>query len=161
VCETDRAGNVRIDHVVDVREVLIQERSSQTMTGVGEQRGNRSLADRIAQAIDSGRGRQIILDRLDLRAEARELGTSLLQRGVGGDDQIEPTLRGFDCELATDPARCTRDDGKRLGRGRWILSGHVQSPLIPSLLRCTRSPRFLALLIVRCQSLVVVAGLPA
>jgi hypothetical protein len=114
------------------------------VAGVGQQRGDGSIADRSAEAIYTVPCRQIIFDRFDSRAKAGELGASLMQWSIRCDDQVEPAARGFGSELATDPARCTREDGKRLVRGRRMLSGHAAVSINSSLLSLTQSPMFLA-----------------
>jgi hypothetical protein len=92
VQQVQRAGDVRIDHVLDVLEILFQECLAQPVASVGEQRVHRPLRDQLHQAFDALLARQFALHRLDGGAERAAILGCLFQRLVGREHQIEAVL---------------------------------------------------------------------
>ena len=116
--EIDRAGDVGVDDVPDLFEILVEKRFAETAAGIGEQRIDRSAVERAVEPVDAfGRG-QVGLDRLDLHAfVCRSIARGFVDlRLVGGDDEIEAMLRALLGELEADAGRGAGDDGKAL---RW------------------------------------------
>ena len=94
--QVQRAGDVGVDDVAHVVEVLIEKAFSQPSAGIGEQRIDRAPSHGGINLIDTLQGRQIRLDRIDIGAKLAELLRRLVDgRLVGGDDQIEPVSGAF------------------------------------------------------------------
>ena len=111
--EVNGAGDVRVDDVAGGLEVLIEKGFAQTMSGVGEQRGNRSARDfreQLIYAFDRG---EVSLDRFSGNAMGLESARGLRDRRlIGRDHEIESVFRAERREVITDTCRGTGDDSE-------------------------------------------------
>ena len=110
VQQPGRAGDIGVDHMGDVRPLLIEERFAQPVAGIGEQDIGRAIAQRRHEGLEAIAGREIGFDRLDT------CGTALPRGGfgrakitVGGEDQVAAIAGRQLRELKTDAARSTGD----------------------------------------------------
>src|SRR6185437_15241883 len=65
--QSQRPGDIRVDHVSDFVEVLIEKRFPQSMPGIREQRLDRATVDRRHQLCHSFGSRQVRFDAVDVR----------------------------------------------------------------------------------------------
>ena len=104
--QIDRPGDVRVDDVPRVLEVLIEKSVSQPMPGVGEQRVDRPAGCSGPELIDAVGRRQVRFDDGDLGAEATKAVSGRLNlRTIGGDQQIEAFLRADRSQFESDTRR--------------------------------------------------------
>ena len=88
--QAHRAGNVGVDHALDVVPILIEEGPAEAVTGVGEQAADRTshrlgLGEQLVDALD---GREIDLQRLDLGAERPQFAGGIFQWPIRRDQQV-------------------------------------------------------------------------
>ena len=111
--EVNSAGDVRVDDVAGGLEVLIEKGFAQAMSGVGEQRGNRSTRDfreQLIYAFDRG---EVGLDRFSGNAVGLESARSLRDRQfIGRDHEIESVFRAKRREVIADTCRGAGDDSE-------------------------------------------------
>ena len=104
VDQVERAGDVGVDHVPRLAEVLIEERAAEAVPGVGSSSVDRPAAGRREKLVDAFDRREVGLDRLDARADcAKSCGGGFDRRLVGGDEEVEPS---FAAQRARARSRC-------------------------------------------------------
>jgi hypothetical protein len=112
--EVDGAGDIGVDHLQDVIEVLIQEALAKAPAGVGQQGIDLPPSDHRAEFVDAFDRGEVCLDGIDLRAKCLEICRSLIDLGlVSGDDQIESVLGAAPGELIADAGGSSRHDCER------------------------------------------------
>jgi hypothetical protein len=101
--EIDRPGDVGVDDVPDVIEVLIEKRSAQSVASIGQECVHGPAADHRPEALDTLPRRQVHLDGLDIDVAAAQFVSSLMNvRLVGGHNQIEILFGANPGELEAD-----------------------------------------------------------
>jgi hypothetical protein len=104
---------VRLDDVAGGVEVLIEKGFAQTMSGVGEQRGNRATRDfreQLIYAFDRG---EVALERFSGYAVGLESAGGLRDRWlIGRDHEIESVFRAERREVITDTRRGAGDNSE-------------------------------------------------
>jgi len=130
VDEADRAGDVGVDDVEDVVEVLVEERVAEAVACVGEERVDGGSLHGRDEAPDAFEPREVGLDGVDADAQAAELLRRLRDlRPVGGDEQVEAVLCALAREVVADSGRRAGDDGERtVGRGHGDAPSAARSP---------------------------------
>ena len=82
--QVDGAGDVGVDDVPDVVELLLEEGAAEAVAGVGEQRVDGAAPGRGIELIDAVLGREIDVERVDFGAgAAADLGDLEQPGGVG------------------------------------------------------------------------------
>jgi hypothetical protein len=99
--------------VADGVEVLIEKGFAQTMSGVGEQGGNRAARGFREQLIDAFDRGEVGLDRFSGNAVGLESARGLRDRRlIGRDHEIESVFRAERREVITDTCRGPGDDSE-------------------------------------------------
>jgi len=101
-----RTRDVRVDHVPDLVERLIEKRTPQPVPRVGEERVDGTPRGCSKEPIHAFLGRQVGFDRNHLDAEVLEGGRRHVDvRRIGGNGQVVSFLRADQGQLVADPRR--------------------------------------------------------
>ena len=114
--QVDRAGDVGVDDMADLREVLVEEGAAEPVAGVGEKRLDGPSADGGIEAVHTLQGREVGLHRLHPGAQGAKVPRGIVDfRLVGGDDEIEAVLGADTGEFVADAGGGAGNDGERTG----------------------------------------------
>jgi hypothetical protein len=107
------AGDVGIEDVPHLIEVLIEEAVPQAVPRVGEQRLHRSAVGGGVEFVHAVKRGEIGLDGLDRCTEGTELLSGSLDGGlIGGDQQIESLFGAAFGQFVADASRRARHHGE-------------------------------------------------
>jgi hypothetical protein len=110
--QVDRPGDVGVDDVAHVLELLVEEGAAEAVAGVGEQRVDGPALRRGVQLVDAVLRGEVDLDGVDSRARRpAEVGDLGQAGGVRRQQQVESVAGGDDRQLTTDAGRGAGHDG--------------------------------------------------
>jgi len=100
--EPDRAGDVGVDDVLHVVEVLVQEAVAQAVSRVGEERCHGSAFGGGKKRVHAVAGGEVRAHREHARVQHAQLRLGLDERLVGADQQVVALARRQQRELEAD-----------------------------------------------------------
>jgi hypothetical protein len=113
--EVERAGDVRVDHVLHFGELLVQESFAEAMPGVGQQRVDVTTSCHSIELLNPISRGKVRLDGVHLGAERSQGLRGGFERFICGDDEVVAAGGGLPGKLQTDAAGSPGDDRERSG----------------------------------------------
>ena len=114
--EEHRTGDVGIDDVANLGEILIEKSPTQPVARIGQQGGNRTTLQRRVKFVHAFQRRQVRLYRFGRGAELTKLRDAVANRRlVGSNEQIVPFLGAELGQLVADARGCAGHHGQRTG----------------------------------------------
>jgi hypothetical protein len=111
--QIDRAGDVGVDHVPDVSEILVEEGLAQAQAGIGQQRFDRASSGGGIQRVNALNRGEIGLDSVHACAERTQFARRIIDGGfIRDDEQIEAVVRTLPRKFVADAARGAGNDGE-------------------------------------------------
>jgi hypothetical protein len=111
--QIDRAGDVGVEHIARILEILIEESLAKTAPGICQEGVDPATIDLFVELVDAFDRREFGLNRLDPAALAAQLVCGVVNfQLVGRDQQIKVMFGAFPRQFEADAGGSAGDNGE-------------------------------------------------